>query len=43
MGTQCLKLKTTAAVDRPLHRAHLVLASGDHRLARAMAGKGVAR
>jgi DNA replication protein DnaC len=32
----------TATVDRLLHHAHLVLTKGDsHRLAEALAGKGV--
>lgn len=32
----------TAAVDHLLHHAHLVVTNGDsHRLAQAMAGKGV--
>ncbi|MBS2540066.1 IS21-like element helper ATPase IstB [Catenulispora sp. NF23] len=36
------KTIATAAVDRLLHHAHLVLTSGDsHRLAQALAGKGV--
>ncbi|HEY3872172.1 MAG TPA: ATP-binding protein [Actinocrinis sp.] len=38
------KTIATAAVDRLLHHAHLVLTSGDsHRLAQALAGKGVVR
>jgi DNA replication protein DnaC len=36
------KTIATAAVDRLLHHAHLVITSGDsHRLAQAMAGRGV--
>jgi DNA replication protein DnaC len=36
------KTIATAAVDRLLHHAHLVLTSGDsHRMAQALAGKGV--
>jgi hypothetical protein len=37
------KALATAAVDRLLHHAHLVLTEGgSHRLAEAMAGTGVA-
>jgi IstB-like ATP binding protein len=36
------KTLATATVDRLLHHAHLVLTKGDsHRLAEALAGKGV--
>jgi DNA replication protein DnaC len=36
------KTLATATVDRLLHHAHLVLTKGDsHRLAQALAGKGV--
>ena len=36
------KTLATATVDRLLHHAHLVITSGDsHRLAEALAGKGV--
>jgi DNA replication protein DnaC len=36
------KTLATATVDRLLHHAHLVTTSGDsHRLAEALAGKGV--
>ena len=36
------ELVATATVDRLLHHAHLVLTKGDsHRLAEALAGKGV--
>jgi DNA replication protein DnaC len=36
------KTLATATVDRLLHHAHLVITKGDsHRLAEALAGKGV--